>query len=717
MNKMSTMLGIFFFSSLFFNINSAKADDACTSYSVDDVKNSSEKVIICTGTDGKQSVIDVAKERSRLFGITPGGAAVVKWTPVDKLSKKKLREYGFINATGGGSSSGNGGGSGGGNGGGNGGGGVVVGGNGNVGGNGGGGVIVGGGNGNVNGGGNGGGHGGGTVYRTDPAVQARIDFDALKDFCGGLNDRIADRDDAQKDVQAQIDAINASLPGLQAAADRAYKSAMTGCRKDCLRMAITKDGTCSLPPEKIAEMVSKEDLNNKLLGVDIYFGGQSKYIEFINGNQNPDTSKVCSKIMMKAECKAEIVKAGAIADCEESVAWLAALKALDDAQKQIADLKARQSGYARNSSGRSCTITTAADTRKPQWDTCSADCLQKALDGCPNILAQAEVEANRRPSYCPDCGVNGNGQGGGQCAYGNCGGVSKAAQIIAALGGPVSSIAGGLINMSIANNGLSACTSSYSQYLNVMTNVGMSPQGPMCGGMMGMGGGFSGSLGMGQMGINGMGGGMYNPYGMGGMGGMGMNGGMYNPYGMGGMGGMGNGIGINAGINLGLGGMGGGMYNPYGGGMYGGGMGMGGGINPYIMGGGIGGGMYGGGMGGGMYNPMMGGGMYGGGMGGGMGVQTQMYNAQLQMQQNAAQQVAIQNSMMNGYNNGSSMYGMGNMGQSPYYGMGGGNMYGGGMGMGTGYGYGNYNPYGSGMYGGGNGLGFSAGINAGVGFY
>ena len=113
----------------------------------------------------------------------------------------------------------------------------------------------------------------------------------------------------------------------------------------------------------------------------------------------------------------------------------------------------------------------------------------------------------------------------------------------------------------------------------------------------------------------------------------------------------------------------------------------------------------------------MGGGMYPGmGMNGMMNVQQQMFNSQLQMQQAAYQQIALQNSMMYGYNNAAGMYGngMGGMGASPYYGMGmGGGAY---PGMYGGYGGGYPGMYGG--YGGGYpGIGLGGYFNAGIGFW
>ena len=526
----------------------------------------------------------------------------------------------------------------------------------------------------------GGGGGGGYSRGNRRASSPQDDFDDLNDFCGNLPDMITDRQNKIDDLNAQIAAFNIS--DLQKAEADARAKMQSGCRRDCLKLAMAKDGACKLDPDKIAEVVSKEDLNDKLLGVDVYFGGQSRFTDYINGVASVDPIKACQKILAKKECLDQVMKTG-LADCEASKDWIAALNALEDGKKQLAQLKANLDTMSRNTTDKSCRVTSAVDVRRPHWNSCGTRCLEKALDSCPDALADAKLAIRNSPrdGYCPTCGqggggggANGGGQGdggGGVCIYGNCnnGGVSKAAQIISAIGGIGVPLGLGFMNMSMQNRALNACISTYAQQVEVAKTVGLPPQASQCGLAYGMGGM---GMGMGGMGLGGMG-----------MGGLGM--------GMG-MGGMYPGMGLSAGLGIGMG-MGS-MYP---------GMGMGmGGMYPSMypsMGMGMGG----------MYNPMMG--MYGNAMGSMqgnmMGVQQQMYNAQLQMQQMAAQNMVLQNSMYSG--GGLGM--MGSMGMSPYYGMG-------SMGMGMGYGYNPYSMYSSGYnpYSSGFGLNISAGLNLGTGY-
>lgn len=210
-----------------------------------------------------------------------------------------------------------------------------------------------------------------TVYNKDPLDQAEDDFYVLKEFCGGLTDRIEQERDADiRDIQASIDAIENDINGLKAATDKAYKDMLRGCRRECIRMAMEKDGICSLTPIQIAESTSKEDLNDGLLGLAVWFNGQTTYTQAIEKNQAVDPTKVCSKMLLKPECLAEVNKSG-VPDCENSIAWLAAKKELDDANKQLAELKAKQSAYAKNSTSTSCTVASARDAAKPHWNTCS----------------------------------------------------------------------------------------------------------------------------------------------------------------------------------------------------------------------------------------------------------------------------------------------------------------------------------------------------------
>lgn len=55
---------------------------------------------------GKESVIDVSKERARILRLKGGSVYTIKTTPVSSLSKKQLREYGLIADTGASSNSG-----------------------------------------------------------------------------------------------------------------------------------------------------------------------------------------------------------------------------------------------------------------------------------------------------------------------------------------------------------------------------------------------------------------------------------------------------------------------------------------------------------------------------------------------------------------------------------------------------------------------------------
>jgi len=208
MKKMSTMLGLIFFSSLFFTANSNA--DSCSTYSSNEVKNTSEKVIFCIDDrTGKESVIDVAKERARILRLKGGSVYTIKTTPVSSLSKKQLREYGLIADTGASSGSGR---NRGGNGNNNDNDGNNGNGNGNADGNGSsrpnrGGNANGSGSSRPNRDGNGDGsvisdRPGRTVYNKDPLAQAEDDFYILKDFCGGLTDRIEQRDADIRDIQA-----------------------------------------------------------------------------------------------------------------------------------------------------------------------------------------------------------------------------------------------------------------------------------------------------------------------------------------------------------------------------------------------------------------------------------------------------------------------------------------------------------------------------------
>ncbi len=383
--------------------------------------------------------------------------------------------------------------------------------------------------------------------------------------------------------------------------------------------------------------------------------------------------------------------------CSEAEDWMNAYNDLIAKQKVLAELTARKDKLT---SRDKCKIKSVADADDDKWKGSGTACLESLKDSCTTTIdALIALANNPNNGRCLECEAQ-QAQMNGMCMmFGTCG-MSKAAQVIGAIGGIVTPLAGGLMNMSMYNSGLAACMTMYSDHLNVAQQIGQPPSAPGCGGMMGMGGGFGG--GMGGMG------GMMNPMMMGGMGGM-MNpmmmGGMMNPMMMGGMMNPMMGAGLNLSLGAGMGG-----FPGFAGGMYGPGMmnpmmmgGMGGMMNPMMMGG----------MGG-MMNPMMMGGMggmMGPNMANQMGIQNQMQTSLMQMQQSALQQASLQNAMM--YSNAGNMYGGGGMGMSPYYSMGVNpmmSMYGGGgmyPGMyGGGYGY----PYGGGLSG---GLNFNAGFNLG----
>ena len=753
MNKMSTMLGLIFFSSLLLNPNIAKADDdiavgtltsGSESFTISEAPcegNLLTKDAYCIDASGEISIVTKVVSREPSLGGLIKGKNLNKFRPLHKKELASyLREKGITVAasgnvcTGGGvcaagrTSGGSGSGSGRGRG-----------------------------DGDDNGGGGGvvrrGSADGGvrhTRYSPDPLVKAQKDYDDLNDFCTGLPDLIQDRDASVDDVNGQIKDID--INALQKAEKAAYAKMLAGCRRDCLKLATAVGGPCTIAPETLAQIVSKDDLaDTTFFDVGAALGGggdQNKLFTYVNKTTSVDATKVCAKVVAKDGCiekdaKGSIV--GNVGDCDASADWIAAFNALQDGKNKLAELKAQADKYAKKGYGdRSCVVNSASDVIKPQWKDCGSDCLHKALDSCPQALSDSygDRQVAARTPYCADCGVNsrggnsggggynsrggnsgGNsGGGGGSCGYGVCGGgISTAAQIIGALGGVVTPLGLGFMNMTMQNRNLAACQSMYAQQIQLSQNVGLPPTGPSCGGMGGMGGGFmSGGYNPMMMGMNpmmSMGMGMgYNPMMMG----MGMN-----PM-----------MGISGGLNFGMNpmmsmGMG---YNPM---MSMGGynpMMMGGGYNPMMMGGmgmgglpqsynpNMGGPMGGMGMMGG-YNPMMSGGynpMMMGGMGGYGGMQSQMYNAQLQMSQNALQMAAAQNSMMNGYNNGANIYGMNGMYQSPMYGMNsyGYNpmsMYGGGYGgynpMSMYGGYGGYNPMA--MYGSpyGAGINFNAGLN------
>ncbi|MBS1957950.1 MAG: hypothetical protein JST80_00620 [Bdellovibrionales bacterium] len=551
----------------------------------------------------------------------------------------------------------------------------------------------------------------------DPRVSAKAEFQMLFDFCSGeVEDLYDDVDNITKaraaDVtkyEGEVADKKAVLDTAKAAEAEALKNMYTGCHNVCAGLATdpgadpAKPDPCYIKPtdrknyDVLLDNLLKSDVegqNTRGDRIRSYVGGQpAEAAGRINGRTAADDpTALCSMLAHIQACAAVIKSSNAFDGCGGKE-WLAASADLDAAQKDYNDAKTNladaQAAVAKLNSTESCTVRSASDVARVR--NCGGrKCLEQARDSCPRAVADADSQLQiiMRTPYCATCGYDGGGSGGCQYGYGCSGGVSKAAQMISAIGGVAVPLGLGIMNMAMWNKGFNTCNSMYGKALEVSKTVGLPPPAPSCGGMGGFGGGFGG-IGMGG-GLNGMGMMGMNPYGMGGM---------YNPYGMGLNGG------ISAGIGLGFGTGMPGMYNPYGSGVYGGlGGGLYGGINPYGMGG------MGMGMGGmGMMNPYAN--QY--------GVQQQMMDAQMRMQQMANQNMVLQQSQMMGgmYGQMGGMYGMTG---SPYFNMG---AYGGVNPYMNGSVMGNFtmnpwayvnsgmmNPY---MYGGG-GAGISGGISAGL---
>lgn len=252
MKKMSTMLGLVLFFPLFANADvvdfTLNGKSVSLEVSTCDDSASLSEGNYCADESGKLSIVTKIKTSENFLGT--GGKTVVKHR---HLTKSELRAFakGYLsaqltaNVNGNGGSNGNGNVnvctdgsgctdvnvSGGGNGN-NGGNANNSGGNNNGGNNGGsnssGGNANGGGkvtvyvDGSGDGGGRGrrgrwgrwgrGGNANGGGYGDDPRIQAQLDFNALKDFCSGLTDKIIDRDAEVDDLNTQIADLN--LDGL-----------------------------------------------------------------------------------------------------------------------------------------------------------------------------------------------------------------------------------------------------------------------------------------------------------------------------------------------------------------------------------------------------------------------------------------------------------------------------------------------------------------------
>ncbi len=611
----------------------------CNTYSVDEVAEAKGSAIMCVDNQGRRSVIDTSSERSRF--LKRGDAYVVRTTPVSELTRSQRRR---LNIDDGGSS-------------------------------------------------------GSSVNTRD---KDRDDLDTLVDQCGGFPDyakqREKERDQLNEDIKRYRctgpDCVN--IDKLKADRDQALKD----CRKDCLRIAVEDDkNAChhSKVFKRTADFCSFLTLNDKDFWLQDFLKknvtGQDDCTTAINNPDPRDETKACGELLRNDSCASQITGPGFKCDQKDKIiAYDQAARELDELDKRRAALDGpTKKGYCNVSCGKDA--TSAWSNR----DSHSLKCLIDIQSSCADAIdrAQARVDSN----ICVNC--NAANQQANMCLYGPCGGgVSKAAQIISAIGSIGVPIGLGLMNMSMYNRGLQACVAMYNSQVSQSQTVGLPPQNPSCGsggfgmgGFMGGMGGF-GMPGMGGFGMPGMGMGGFGMPGMG-MGGFGMPGMGMGGFGMPGMGmggGMGfPGIGINAGIGLGggMGGMGGmGMFP---------GMGM-----PGMMG-----------MGGMGMNPMVGNMMAS--QQNAMGIQQQMMGYQSAMQEMAAQNMILQSTGMMGMGMG-GQFGMG----YPYFGMGGSGMGGfggmGGMGV-PGYAGGMFYPGMGGMGGLGGMGGFSLpgiNINAGL---
>ncbi|MBU6153400.1 MAG: hypothetical protein KGP28_03765 [Bdellovibrionales bacterium] len=424
------------------------------------------------------------------------------------------------------------------------------------------------------------------------------------------------------------------------------KAKLSDCHKDCRNFAVKESASkCYFTKvkrvndyKKVARYLTQDDFKDPEL-TGFRDDGQKAGKTLAQSNFKGSDGEICEKLLEDELC-AEFLLDDNLNSCfedEDYIAWKAKAKSVAELKAQIAVLEGE---VDKNE----CVIGRTRLPNPKLYEDKSIACLEMMVSTCDEYFADLDanhsddcVDCNRSDSANTNTAIL-NPNASNLCLYGPCPpGVSKAAQIIGAIGSIGVPLGLGAMQMAMYNNGLSKysnslaeCYKAYDLQVRQAQYVGLPPQGPNCGiGGFGMGG-FMGGLGGMMGGLGGLGMGMMNPMMMGGMG-------MMNPM----MGGLG--LGLNAGLSLGMnpimGGMG--MMNP----MMMGGMGM---INPMM-----------GGMG--MMNPMMGGmGM----MNPMMNVQQQMMESQMRMQEMAAMQMAAQTAYGMGYPN--MMSGM----SMPYFGMG-----------------------------------------------
>ena len=468
----------------------------CNTYSVDEVAEAKGSAIMCIDNQGRRSVIDTTSERSRF--LKQGDAYVVRTTPLADLNRAQRRRLNIDDGSGGSS--------------------------------------------------------------VDTRKKDREELDALVDQCGGFPDyakqREKERDQLNDDIKryrcTSSDCVN--IDKLKADRDQALKD----CRKDCLRVAVEDDkNAChhSKVFKRPADFCSFLTLNDKDFWLQDFLKknatGQDDCTTAINSTEPRDDTKACGELLRNDACSSHLT--GPDFKCDQKdkiIAYNNAARELDELDKRRAALEGpTKKGY--------CTVSTGKDATAA-WsnrDSHSLKCLIDIQSSCSDAIdrAQARVDSN----ICVNCNAA-NQQQANMCLYGPCGGgVSKAAQIISAIGSIGVPIGLGLMNMSMYNRGIQACVAMYNSQVSQGQTVGLPPQNPNCGtggfgmgGFMGGLGGMGGFPGMGGMGFPGMGG-MGFP-GMGGMGFPGMGGMGFPGMGFPGMMGMGMpGIGINAGIGLG----------------------------------------------------------------------------------------------------------------------------------------------------------------------
>ncbi len=580
----------------------------------------------------------------------------------------------------------------------------------------------------------------------DQRTQTEVDVQTIANLCpqngdsriqmaiDDANKKLDDANDAVKKFTSKDDPNYIDLGSEQ-------HSAALSCRTEYLNFVLDPTGTsaCSWKNLGVSDQttfcqylaVSDEGDADGGHNTDIQSSGNvHSFIGSFSGNQDACTQAIGKRatpddqlfaLMMKNKgCAAELAKKqdGNELGCQALVDFVAD-------QREYQNALANKKTLTAKADNNKCAVNRATDAKKfneMDLGTLSVDCLTNVSSTCDVALVNAaRVLAALPPAYCAECN-----QRGGQGGYNT--GVSKAAQILGAVGSFAAPLGLGLMNMISYNKGLKACVDTYNTQVAQASVVGLPPQASNCGIQAGLGGyggvgGMTGVGGYNPFGSAGGGAGGYNPFG-GGAGGYGAGGG-YNPFGGGAGVGIGGGAygpygpyspygntGIGGGLNIGLPSIGfGAGGNPYGN-PYGAGGGTGYGVYPYGAVPGIGAGA---GINVGLGNPYSGYGSPYGGIGGGVGggyqgqlnmatAQQQMYDAQTRMQLVNSQNLTAQYGAANGYGLG-GQYGNG----YPYYAGAGGS---GGL-----YAGGSYNPYGGAYSGSGYGspYGYGGGIYAGGG--